>query len=84
MSRRPDLLASQNMMTPGGFVCLTPEKAALLLSGQSVKGHPGEIEYAMEIPAEELLNQEVLNAGFCDRSWHILSDDVHGQQRHSK
>ena len=70
-----------DMMTPGGFVCLTPEKAALLLSGESVKGHPGDIEYAMEIPAEELLNQEVLNAGFCDGSWHILSDDVHDMEQ---
>jgi hypothetical protein len=35
----------------------------------------------MEIPAEELLNQEVLNAGFCDGSWHILSDDVHDMEQ---
>ena len=70
-----------DMMTPGGFVCLTPEKAVLLLSGESVKGHPGEIEYAMEIPAEELLNQEVLNAGFRDGSWHILSGDVHDMEQ---
>jgi hypothetical protein len=64
------------MMTPGCFVYLTPEKAKLLLSEQSVKGHPGDPEYAMEITADELLNQEVSDASFLDGAWHLLSDEI--------
>ncbi len=67
---------SFDMMTPGGFVYLTPEKAKLLLSGQSVKGHPGDIEYAMEITADELLKQEVIRANFNSDVWHMLSEDI--------
>lgn len=66
-----------NMMTPGGYVSLAPETAQQLLSGQNVKGHPGNPEYAVELPAEELLNQEVVNANFQDGSWHLLSDYLH-------
>lgn len=67
--------ASFDMMTPGGFVYLTPERAKLLLAEQSVKGHPGEIEYAMEITADDLLNQEVFNANFSGNEWHMLSNE---------
>ncbi|WP_051685071.1 hypothetical protein [Clostridium sp. KNHs205] len=66
-----------DMMTPGGYVYLTPEKAQLLLVGQSTKGHPGSPEYAVEISAEELLEQEVVNARFSDGAWHLLSDYIH-------
>lgn len=66
-----------DMMTPGGYVYLTPEKAQLLQDGQSTKGHPGSPEYAVEIPAEELLEQEVVNARFSDGAWHLLSDYIH-------
>lgn len=65
------------MMTPGGYVYLTPEKAQLLLDGQSVNGHPGNPEYAVELPAEELLDQEIVNANFSDDAWHLLSDYIH-------
>lgn len=65
------------MMTPGGYVYLTLKKAQLLLDGQSVSGHPGNPEYNVELPAEELLNQEVVNANFCDGAWHLLTDYIH-------
>ena len=52
------------MMTPGGYVYLTPETAQLLLSGQSVKGNPGSAEFARDVPAEELLEQEICTADF--------------------
>jgi hypothetical protein len=74
ISQHPD--AAIDMMTPGGYVYLTSEKAQLLLSGQNVKGHPGSPEYAMEITSEELLNQEVCNANFSEGAWHILSDYI--------
>jgi len=68
-----------DMMTPYGFVYLTPEKAKLLLSDQNVKGHPSEIEYAMEITSDELLNQEVIRANFDGDVWHMLSGEIQEQ-----
>lgn len=65
-----------DMMTPGGYVYLTPEKALPLLGGQSVKGHPGNPEYAVELSAEELLEQEVVNANFSDGVWHLFSNYI--------
>lgn len=66
--------AAFDMMTPGGYVYLTPETAQLLLSGQSVKGNPGSREYARDIPVEELLDQEICTADFSKGAWNILSD----------
>lgn len=66
--------ASFDMMTPGGYVYLTPETAQLLLSGQSVKGNPGSAEFARDVPAEELLEQEICTADFSKGAWCILSD----------
>lgn len=71
ISRHPGVAI--DMMTPGGFVYLTPEDAQLLLSGQNVKGHLGDYEYTMEITAEELLDQKVHNASFSEGTWRILS-----------
>ena len=66
-----------DMMTPAGYVFLSPEKAQLLLQGQSVNGHPGSPEDAIELPAKELLDQEVVNANYSDGVWHLLSDYIH-------
>lgn len=66
--------ASFDMMTPGGYVYLTPETAQLLLSGHSVKGNPDSAEFARDIPAEELLEQEICTADFSKGAWRILSD----------
>ncbi|OCN02923.1 hypothetical protein A7X67_12310 [Clostridium sp. W14A] len=79
IERHPN--AAFDMMTPGGFVYLTPDRAESLLDGRSVKGHPGEIEYAHEIPAEELLNQEVVRANFNGTEWKLLSDELHEQEQ---
>lgn len=73
--------AAFDMMTPGGYVYLTPEQAKLLLSGQRVQGHPGDPEYAVKITAEELLNQQVVNANFSGGAWHLLSDAVHEMEQ---
>ena len=66
--------ASFDMMTPGGYVYLTPETAQLLLSGQSVKGNPGSSEFARNVPAGELLEQEICTADFSKGAWRVLSD----------
>lgn len=51
--------ATLDMMTPGGFVLLTPELGAGLLAGGTVPAHPGspgsELERTVE--ADELLCQ---------------------------
>lgn len=51
--------ATLNMMTPGGYVMLTPALAADLLHGNSVDAHPGANEHWTKITAEELLPQEI-------------------------
>lgn len=66
--------ASFDLMTPGGYVFLTPEAAKELLSGKSVIGHPGVSESARVVTANELLNQEVFSSEYSNNVWHILSD----------
>ena len=66
--------ASFDMMTPGGFVFLTPEAAKELLSGKSVTGHPGVSECARVMAADELLIQEVIHSNYSNNVWHVLSD----------
>ncbi len=66
--------ASFDLMTPGGFVFLTPEAAKELLSGKSVTGHHGVSECARMVTADELLNQEVISSNYSNNVWHILSD----------
>jgi len=50
------------MMTPGGFVHLTVEQANSLFCGGDAAGHPGDPEYSIKIPTDELLAQEVQSA----------------------
>jgi len=57
IEKHPD--ATMNMMTPSGYVALTPIAAADLMQGKSVDGHPGANEHWIKITAEELLPQEV-------------------------
>ena len=75
--------ASFDMMTPGGFVFLTPEAARELLSGKSVIGHPGVSESARVVTADELLNQEVFSSEYSNNVWHILSDFPQMEQESS-
>lgn len=51
--------ASFNMMTPGGYVSLTPKQAEGLLAGESVSCNPGCPGFDMEVTADELLPQYV-------------------------
>lgn len=64
---------SFDMMTPGDFVYLTPEKAQALLDGERVMGNPGCSSCGMEITAEELLPQKIQNANYADGAWRLLS-----------
>ena len=62
-----------DMMTPGGYVYLMPEEVRELLAGKSTMGNPGCSEFEMAITAEELLNQDILYAGFSDGEWKVSS-----------
>jgi len=61
------------IMSPGGYVCLTPEKAQMLLSSQSIMGNAGHPDYVMDVTADEILNQKVSDANFSDGTWYMLS-----------
>ncbi len=62
-----------DMMTPGGYIYLTPQKTERLLAGESVMGNPGCPGFDMEMTADELLNQVVANADFQKGVWNLLS-----------
>lgn len=66
--------ASFDMMTPGGYVFLTPEQARGLLAGESTFGNPGCSGCDMEIPADELLTQKIQSMNLEKGVWHLLSD----------
>lgn len=51
--------ATLNMMTPGGYITLTPITATELLQGKSVEAHPGTNEHWAKVTAEELLPEEI-------------------------
>lgn len=53
--------SSFDMMTPGGYVFLTPKQAKELLEGKDMKAHLGISGYDITVSAEELLAQNVVN-----------------------
>lgn len=69
-----------HMMTPGGFVDLSPEQAKALLSGEGVKAHPGVSGYDMEMDAEELLNERVHSVRLGKGAFYLITDCVPGQE----
>lgn len=62
-----------HMMTPGGFVDLTPEQAKELLRGEGVKAHPGNPEYGVEMEAKELLSQKVENVRWENGTCYMMT-----------
>lgn len=61
------------LLTPGGYVNLTPEQGQALLSGHAALGHPGNPSYTVRMEAEELLSQVVLK---CRRKkWGLVYID---------
>lgn len=70
-----------DMMTPGGFVYLTPETAKRMLAGESTMGNPGCSGCGMEVTAEELLPQIVQNASYKNGAWHMLTGIAQEQEQ---
>lgn len=52
--------ATLNMMTPGGYVLLTPERSQSLFHREGVNAHAGCSDVRTAIQATELLPQEVV------------------------
>ena len=50
---------SFQLMTPSGFVDLTPNETEILLRGEAVMAHPGAHGYELPVPAEEILEFEI-------------------------
>lgn len=71
LTRHPG--ASFNLMTPGGYVSLTPEQARGLLAGESAAGNPGCSGCDMKIDADELLPQQIQTMNLEKGVWHLLS-----------
>lgn len=72
LEKYPD--RSFHMMTPGGYVDLTPEQAKGLLRGECVKAHPGTPEYGVEMEAEEILSQKVENVRWENGTCYMMTD----------
>lgn len=66
---------SLDMMTPGGFVFLTPEQSGKLLAGESATAHPGDPECSIRISAEELLSLKILSVRRQDHVCHMFMDE---------
>lgn len=66
---------SFQLMTPSGFVDLTPNETETLLRGEAVMAHPGASGYKMPVPAREVLEMEIrsLERGE-DGRWYALTD----------
>ena len=69
-----------SMMTPGGYVDLDEGQAGLLLSGQTVKAHPGCREDFRDVTAGEILLQSILSAHRRDGKWHLMTDVQDGEE----
>lgn len=59
IKQNPD--ATLNMMTPGGYVLLTPKLSQNLLHGEGVNAHAGCRDVRIAIQAAELLPQKVVS-----------------------
>lgn len=69
LTRHPGV--SFEMMSPGGYVSLTPEQAKGLLAGESATGNPGCAGCDMEVTADELLPQYIGGARLERGVWHL-------------
>ena len=55
--------ATLDLLSPCGFIWLTPEDGQALLNGGEVSAHPGDPEYAVKVPADIILCQQIFSIG---------------------
>lgn len=65
--------ASFDLLTPCGYVYLTPEKVAEVLAGADVPAHPGVPGCEQMVSAEELFAQTIETSNYTDGVWHIMT-----------
>ncbi len=63
-----------DMMTPDGYVRLTPEQAKELLEGSSVQAHAGTSGTEVQTEADMILCQQVLRGGMENGVWQVMTD----------
>lgn len=63
-----------DMMTPDGYVQLSPEQAEQLLAGSPVHAHAGASGTEALAEADMILCQQVLRGGMKDGVWQVLTD----------
>lgn len=69
--------ATLDLMTPGGYVYITPELGRSLLNGGTISPHLGSKDTHYEVPAEEILSQKIhfINQDKNDPAcFHILTE----------
>lgn len=60
IEKHPD--ATMNMMTPDGYVTLTPLTAADLIQGKSIDAHPGANEHWAKKTQKNCFHRKLTNA----------------------
>lgn len=63
-----------DMLTPDGYVQLTPDQAKQLLTGNPVQTHAGAQGTEMQTEADMILCQQVLRGGMKDGVWQVQTD----------
>ena len=65
-----------HFMTPFGYVDLTAQDAEQLRQGAAMPAHTGESGWEIPIPAEKLLQQELVSARKAKNGqWHAITTD---------
>ena len=67
---------SFHFMTPVGYVDLTAQDAEQLRQGEVMPAHAGESGWEILIPAEKLLQQELVSARKAEKGqWYAITTD---------
>ena len=67
---------SFHFMTPFGYVDLTAQEAEQLRQGAAMPAHAGESGWEMPVPAEKLLEQELVSVRKAENGqWYAITTD---------
>ena len=65
-----------HFMTPFGYVDLTAQDAERLRQGAAAQAHTGESGWEIPVPAEKLLQQELVSARKAEKGqWYAITTD---------
>ena len=74
-----------HFMTPFGYVDLTAQDAEQLRQGAAMQAHAGESGWEMSIPAEKLLEQELVSVRKAENSqWYAITTDPQPEMAESE